>query len=133
VAATAEHHRRRPSRAGRAPVEQLLPAAAVGQRVHQLDHHPPIAAVRAPKQPQREHEEHDQPGRHNLRRRSRVSVAATTRSTNPGGNALVNAPTDTRSGNQPSGDTPADPSCATHRSSRETITKQRIPTGVSAT
>ena len=30
-----------------------------------------------------------------------------------GGNDLVNAPTDTRSGNQPSGETPADPSCAT--------------------
>ena len=30
-----------------------------------------------------------------------------------GGNALVNAPTDTRSGNHPSGETPADPSCAT--------------------
>jgi hypothetical protein len=39
-----------------------------------------------------------------LRRRiSRVSVVATNRSTNSGGNALVNAPTDTRSGNHPSG------------------------------
>ena len=47
------------------------------------------------------------------RRSSRVSVVATTRSTNSGGNALVNAPTDTRSGNHPSGETPADPSCAT--------------------
>jgi hypothetical protein len=42
-----------------------------------------------------------------------VSVVATTRSTSSGGNVLVNAPTDTRSGNQPSGDIPADPSCAT--------------------
>jgi hypothetical protein len=42
-----------------------------------------------------------------------VSVVATIRSTSSGGNALVNAPTDTRSGNRPSGDTPTDPSCAT--------------------
>ena len=49
----------------------------------------------------------------NRRRSSRVSVASTTRSTSSGGNALVNAPTDTRSGNQPSGETPSDPSCAT--------------------
>jgi hypothetical protein len=49
----------------------------------------------------------------NRRRISRESVVATTRSTTSGGNALVNAPTDTRSGNHPSGDTPADPSCAT--------------------
>ena len=32
----------------------------------------------------------------NRRRSSRVSVVATTRSTNSGGSALVNAPTDTR-------------------------------------
>ena len=45
------------------PVQQLLAAAAVIQRVHQLDHHPPVAAVRAPEQPQRQHEVHHQPGR----------------------------------------------------------------------
>ena len=43
------------------PAEQLLAAAAVIQRVHQLDHDPPVAAVRAPEQPQREHEIDDQP------------------------------------------------------------------------
>src|SRR4051794_7087695 len=43
------------------PAEQLLAAATVIQRVHQLDHDPPVAAVRAPKQPQREHEIDDQP------------------------------------------------------------------------
>ena len=45
------------------PVEQLLAAAAVIQRVHQLDHDPPVAAVRAPEQPQRQHEVDDQPSR----------------------------------------------------------------------
>ena len=43
------------------PAEQLLAAAAVIQPVHQLDHDPPVAAVRAPEQPQREHEIDDQP------------------------------------------------------------------------
>ena len=43
------------------PVQQLLAAAAVIQRVHQLDHHPPVAAVRAPEQPQRQHEIDHQP------------------------------------------------------------------------
>jgi streptogramin lyase len=47
------------------------------------------------------------------RRSSTVSVSRSTRSTSSGGNTFVNAPTDTRSGNQPSGDTPADPSCPT--------------------
>ena len=67
----------------------------------------------------------------NRRRSSRVSVVATTRSTSSGGNALVNAPTDTRSGSQPSGDTPSDPSCATPRSSRRTITRPGTRAGVS--
>jgi len=49
-------------------------------------------------------------------------VAATTSSTSSGGNALVNAPTDTRSGSQPSGDTPSDPSCATGGRSQSPIT-----------
>ena len=49
--ATADpRHRPGPSPAGRGPVEQLLPTTAVIQRVHQLDQHPPVAAVRAPEQ-----------------------------------------------------------------------------------
>ena len=60
---------------------------------------------------------------YNRRRTSRVSVTSTTRSTSSGGNVLVDAPTDTRSGSQPSGETPSAPSCATAGSSRRTITR----------
>ena len=125
MAATAGRHRRPPTRAGRAPLEQLRPAAAVMQRVHQLDHHPPVA-VFGPRNSHNASTKYSTSRAGNNRCRcSRVSVVATTRSTNSGGNALVNAPTDTRSGNQPSGESPADPSRATHRSSRQTIIEQR--------
>ena len=44
------------------------------------------------------------------RRCSRVPVTSTTSSTSSGGNALVSTPTETRSGSQPSGDNPSEPS-----------------------
>jgi len=54
---------------------------------------------------------------------SRVSVVATTWSTSSGGNALLSPPTDTRSGNHPGGQRPADPSCATTRSCQQVIAR----------
>ena len=99
------------------PASSCRAAAAVIQRVHQLDHHPPVAAVRAPEQPQRQHEVHHQPAPAATGAAAPgCRSASTTRSTSSGGNALVNAPTEIRSGNQPSGETPSDPSCATKRS-----------------
>jgi hypothetical protein len=40
---------------------------------------------------------------------SRVPVTFTTSSTSSGGNALVNTPTEIRSGSQPPGDNPSEP------------------------
>ncbi len=50
---------------GRVPVpfQQLRTTPPVIQPVHQLAHHLPVTTVPAPKQPQRQHEIHHQPGR----------------------------------------------------------------------
>jgi len=101
------YHRRR----GRQLLDGCLDPDGWG--VDQLGQHPRIAAVAAPKQPQCQHEVDNSRAGSSRRRTSRVSVASTTSSTNPGGNVFVNAPTVTLSGNHPSGDTPSAPSYLT--------------------
>ena len=109
------HHWRPPPASTRPPAARR-PASRPAPRRWQ--HRPPVSlAIPCPYPQFRPRNSHNASAKHTTsqawnsrRRRSRVPATSMTSSTSSGGNALVSTPTEIRSGSQPSGESPSEPS-----------------------
>ena len=97
------------------PVQQVTGAPLVIQPVGELGHHLPVPAFRARNSPTASTKYITSRAGRSRRRCSRAPAASTAASTSSAVKTLARTPTEIRSGSQPSGDSPSEPSCATRR------------------